>query len=321
MTSLRDKLVKLAFENPELRADILPVLAAGKEAGFKETLQNLWKGYKKEHPKSEKPPESLIEQAKKDSGEGEKKAPTETAEDKKKRLQEETQKAKVEKAKAQEKLIRDEEDKKKTKSKEDKDEDDKEHEEDKESGYADSEGYEKPHDRRLRHKKEDTADSEKTRRVQDEGGDLHQHYNTAPDRAGDRKKEKEKRDKARSEHKSKKGSLRDKLVKLAFENPKLRPHLLPILAAEATKPLWSENTVLSRVPGAKAIWTRVNKVMVSVPTKSGTRIAFLTFDGDSVKIESWTETPKGGDKNHRKVVGEFSVEEIDKIVLKALGVK
>lgn len=33
-------------------------------------------------------------------------------------------------------------------------------------------------------------------------------------------------------------TLRDKVIKLAFENPKLRPHLLPILAAKKKKDAW-----------------------------------------------------------------------------------
>jgi len=40
------------------------------EAGWQDTLKGLWKTYKKNHPKSEKPPKSLIDEAKAEAGKG-----------------------------------------------------------------------------------------------------------------------------------------------------------------------------------------------------------------------------------------------------------
>ena len=68
MSDLRSRVIKLAHAVPELRRHLVPLLR--KDAGFKDRLKKLWEAYKKEHPDSKKPPESLVEKAK-----GEEKAP------------------------------------------------------------------------------------------------------------------------------------------------------------------------------------------------------------------------------------------------------
>ena len=51
---LRNKVIRLAYENPKVRAAL-------KEAGI---LDRLFKRYKKDHPNSETPPQSLRDKAK-----------------------------------------------------------------------------------------------------------------------------------------------------------------------------------------------------------------------------------------------------------------
>lgn len=75
---MRNELIKLAMEHPELRRHIVPVLRESyhsKDAGFKDTLKKLWESYKKQHPKSEKPPKSLMDKAKGDGGQNDKASP------------------------------------------------------------------------------------------------------------------------------------------------------------------------------------------------------------------------------------------------------
>lgn len=59
-----DKLIRIAQENPELRAKLLPLIKLStklKEAGI---LERLWKKYKEKNPGSKAPPQSLRDKAK-----------------------------------------------------------------------------------------------------------------------------------------------------------------------------------------------------------------------------------------------------------------
>ena len=60
--SLRSRTIRLAYENPPLRPHLLPLLRVARSQG--EILEGLWQSYKKEHPESKEPPQSLRDRAK-----------------------------------------------------------------------------------------------------------------------------------------------------------------------------------------------------------------------------------------------------------------
>lgn len=60
MPELRETVLKLAYDNPDLRADLLPLVESERTAGV---LDKLWNSYRKTHPESKKPPKSLIDKA------------------------------------------------------------------------------------------------------------------------------------------------------------------------------------------------------------------------------------------------------------------
>ena len=68
---LRESLIKLAHEKPELRKHLVPLLrGSNKEASYfvvannyTEILQDLWTAYKEKHEDSKRPPPSLREEA------------------------------------------------------------------------------------------------------------------------------------------------------------------------------------------------------------------------------------------------------------------
>jgi hypothetical protein len=72
--SLRAATIRLAASNPELRPHLLPLLASSREAGaFGDILDGLFKSYKKQHPNSKAPPQSLKDEAKERAEKAEKK--------------------------------------------------------------------------------------------------------------------------------------------------------------------------------------------------------------------------------------------------------
>lgn len=81
MSTLREEIVKLAKARPELRQHLVPLLtktaSTDKEAAsYRDTLKRLWDAYKKKHPTSRKPPQSLIDKAKAEAAKSRKKKDT-----------------------------------------------------------------------------------------------------------------------------------------------------------------------------------------------------------------------------------------------------
>jgi len=69
--STRTRLIKLAYEKPELRAKILPILVAGDKAKTEEGAKNLHKKYMEKHPDSKKKPQDFFEEGDSEGGGGE----------------------------------------------------------------------------------------------------------------------------------------------------------------------------------------------------------------------------------------------------------
>lgn len=73
MGSLRRQIIRLAHANPELRPHLVPLVVTASDES--ERLRVLWEEYKKEHPESKKPPQSLIDKAKGTGGDKDQKSP------------------------------------------------------------------------------------------------------------------------------------------------------------------------------------------------------------------------------------------------------
>ena len=69
--STRNRLIKLAYENPELREKILPILVAGEKAKTEEGAKKLHEQYMKDHPNSKNKPQDFFEKGDGEGGDGE----------------------------------------------------------------------------------------------------------------------------------------------------------------------------------------------------------------------------------------------------------